>query len=502
MSDDPIKKALEGIDPSGNDGPEPVNHDDGENWKDNLLPKNGHKITAKSFENARLVLQNHPKLKGVIAYNEFSNRIVIRKAVPEWFLEPGTLGTEAESSIRTFIEQDKKNVLGSHYLIAKDAFHGGVVPASKSNAFNPVKEWIESTPWDHKNRATSYLIDNLGAVSTGKEGEYVREVTKLMLLGAVARAYYPGIKFDYVVILQGKQGIGKTAAVNKLCPDDSFFTSSLKSMGKDKEDSIDIQGYWLVELGELSALSSSSLQNVKNFITMKYDNYREPYDKDNTPHARKCIFVGTTNQDSYLRDKTGERRFLPVMCLGADGELFKRPRNYFQQVMAEAKSWLDNITSGLDTDAKQREAVENNLRLSDEVKPIADQKRNDAKSEDLEEDNIDRFLDMSVPDDWKDFSLFQKRDYFLHYDDQRFCESVRNALSKTDSRHQLNEFTTEEALFIIFNVTTGKKMSKADRAAQTKLNTSVQATNEWKKDNHIHRTSTSNGKRGYVRKNK
>lgn len=502
MGKDKMKGALQGINPDSDGTPtQSGNNDDGKDWKDKLLMTGKH-YTAKSLENARLILQNHSKLKGVIAYNEFSDRIAIRKAVPEWYLKPGTLDSNVESCIRTFIEQNKDNELNDNYLISKEAFHGGVVPASKSNAFNPVKEWIESTPWDGDQRAANYLIDNLGAVGNGKEGDYVREATKLMLLGAVARVYYPGIKFDYVVILQGKQGIGKTAAVNKLCPDDSFFTSSLKSMGKDKEDSIDLQGYWLVELGELSALSASSLQNVKNFITMKYDNYREPYEKDNTPHARKCIFIGTTNQDSYLRDKTGERRFLPVKCLGADDKLFKQSRQYFQQVMAEAKSWLDDITSGLDTEGKQREAIESSLRLSDDVRPIADQKRDDAKAEDLEEDNIKSFLSMKVPGCWNELSLYEKRDYFLHYDDHCFCNSVSKKLEKDESCHGLNEFTTEEALFIIFNVTTGKKMTKADRAAQTKLNTSVQATNEWKKNNHVYRTKTSGGKRGYVRKTK
>ena len=465
---------------------------------DQILLKTGKHYTKKSLENTRLILEKFPKLKGVIGYDEFSDRVTIRKSIPEWHLSKGVLDSKAEKNIRTYIEKDEG--LG-HYLIPKEAFRDGVVPAAMDNSYNPIKEWIESKQWDGKKRAEDYFVDNLGAkCGDDSEKHYVHQVTRLMLLGAVSRVYYPGIKFDYVVILQGKQGIGKTAAVNKLCPDDKFFTSSLKSMGKDKEDSIDLQGYWLVELGELSALSASSLRDTKNFITIKYDNYRDPYATDNTPHPRKCIFVGTTNQDSYLRDKTGERRFLPVNCLGNDGKLFKQPKEYFQQVMAEAKSWLDTIISGCIGDSAQRNAVETSLLLDDSAKTVADQKRNAAKVEDLEEDSIKDFLNLKIPGNWKEFSIQEKRDYFQHRDDGLYWSKVEGLLNGQTEFHQLHEFTTKEALFIIFNVRLSRTMSKSDRAAQSKLNSSVQATGKWEKNGHVGRTKKYSGTRGYVKK--
>lgn len=468
-----------------------------QDWKNTLLMTGKH-YTKKSLENARIILENFPILKGVIGYDEFSDRITICEDVPEWHLKKGVLDSKAEKNIRAGIEQDES--LG-HYLIPKETFRDGVVPAAMDNSYNPIKEWIESKKWDGTERAENYFIDNLGAnYDDNNELHYVHQATRLMLLGAIARLYYPGIKFDYVVILQGKQGIGKTAAVNKLCPNDKFFTSSLKSMGKGKEDSIDLQGYWLVELGELSALSASSLQDAKNFITIKYDNYRDPYATDNTPHPRKCIFVGTTNQDSYLKDKTGERRFLPINCLGNDGKLFKQSKGYFQQVMAEAKTWLDTLTSKYKDEDSQRNVVEAALLLDDDAKAIAIKKRDAAKIEDLADDDIKDFLTLKIPSSWEKLTEYQKRDYFQHRNNPIYRSTHKELLDSKETFKQIDNFSTKEALYIIFGVRMGKNMNKSERELQSKLNESAQASGMWEKAEHIGRTKFSSGLRGYVRK--
>ena len=186
--------------------------------------------------------------------------------------------------------------------------------------------------WDGRSRAATVFIEFLGAEDT----EYTREVTLLLLYAAIARALEPGCKYDHMVVLEGPQGIGKSRIFRLLAKRDEFFMDDIKNIGsKDAQELI--QGRWFVEFGELSAFNNARIEALKQFVTSQKDTYRVPYAKRPIQLPRRCVLVGSTNSHEYLEDPTGNRRFLPVICKGADpAALFTNNiGDYFDQVWAE-----------------------------------------------------------------------------------------------------------------------------------------------------------------------
>ena len=177
--------------------------------------------------------------------------------------------------------------------------------------YDPLLDMLELLDeWDGTPRAETLLVDFLGAEDT----RYTRDVTRHFLNGAVMRAYIPGIKFDECVVLDSKeQGIGKSTLVNKLNMRDDFFTDSLGDVTK-KDAAENMRGKWIIEIGELESLRKREVETVKQFLSRRVDRYRPSYGKNAADFPRRCVFVGTTNSAAFLTDKTGNRRFLPVMC--------------------------------------------------------------------------------------------------------------------------------------------------------------------------------------------
>ncbi|MGX7714781.1 VapE domain-containing protein [Enterococcus faecium] len=159
------------------------------------------------------------------------------------------------------------------------------------------------------------LIDYFNAT----DNSYTRAVTRKMMVAAVARIVYPGTKFDSVLILNGPQGIGKSTFFAKLAGD--WFSDSLTLTDmKDKAGPEKLQGYWILELGELAGMRKTDVEVVKSFISRSDDKYRASYGVNVESHPRQCIIVGSTNAESgFLRDITGNRRFWPVRISG-DGK--------------------------------------------------------------------------------------------------------------------------------------------------------------------------------------
>lgn len=160
------------------------------------------------------------------------------------------------------------------------------------------------------------------------------------MLGAISRAFYPGTKFDYVIVVSGPQGIGKSTFFRKLICNDEWYLENLKDIARGKDSGELIQGKIIVEFNELLALKSS-VENIKSFVTLTADEYRGAYARESTKKPRTCVFVGTTNNSQFLVDKTGNRRFLPMDCgvLSPTKSLFadKKILMYeFRQAWAEA----------------------------------------------------------------------------------------------------------------------------------------------------------------------
>lgn len=194
--------------------------------------------------------------------------------------------------------------------------------------FHPVRDYLKSLEWDGVPRVDSWLKTYMGA--TGPE-PYLSEVSRKVLCAMIARVFEPGVKFDHMVVLEGKQGTGKSSAARILAGEE-WYCDTLPDI-KDKDAMLNLQGAWIVEVGELATLKRADAETYKSFITRQTDRVRAPYGRKWAEYPRQCIFIGTTNADDYLRDKTGNRRFWPVLTKQCQFEALARDRD---QLLAEA----------------------------------------------------------------------------------------------------------------------------------------------------------------------
>jgi predicted P-loop ATPase len=178
------------------------------------------------------------------------------------------------------------------------------------NEYHPVRDYLNQLKWDGTQRVETFFSVFFGVENT----EYTRFVAMSMFVSAVARVFEPGCKVDTIVILEGSQGMGKSATIRALCPNDDWFCDSSIDMNS-KDAYLALRGRWLIEFAELDSLSKAESTRAKSFISSAIDTYREPYGRYTLQHPRHCILIGTTNHDTYLKDETGNRRYLPVKCL-------------------------------------------------------------------------------------------------------------------------------------------------------------------------------------------
>lgn len=201
---------------------------------------------------------------------------------------------------------------------------------------HPVRDMIEGIEWDGKSRIYTMLNKWLKCDDT----EYTREVSRLIFAGGINRIYNPGCKFDSVPVLIGpNQGEGKSTFVRWLAMDDKYFTEITSIDGKEGAETI--EGKWICEFGELLALTRAKEQEaIKSYISRQADHYRKAYGRHTSDVARQCIFIGTTNRVEFIADKTGGRRFLPVIVKSRGRDLHEHAREAMddiRQCWAEAR---------------------------------------------------------------------------------------------------------------------------------------------------------------------
>uniref|UniRef100_UPI003FEE30FE MobV family relaxase n=1 Tax=Gemmiger formicilis TaxID=745368 RepID=UPI003FEE30FE len=269
-----------------------------------------------------------------------------------------------------------------------------VTKAADDRSYHPIKDYFESLPvWDEIPRVDTVLIDYLGA----QDNEYVRAVTRKALCAAYMRIYHPGIKFDYITVLNGEQGIGKSTLIAKLGME--WFADSLTlSDMNDKTAAEKLQGYWIHEIGEMAGMRKADLEKVKAFVSRCDDKYRASFGRRVTPHPRQCIFFGTTNSENgYLRDITGNRRFWNVRVPGT-GRM--KPWDLTQEI-------IDQIWAEVIVLAKGGEE----LFLSHELEEYAKKEQSEAMERDDREGLVARYLDMLLPETWDTMDVYQRREY-------------------------------------------------------------------------------------------
>jgi predicted P-loop ATPase len=200
--------------------------------------------------------------------------------------------------------------------------------AAKQRAFHPVREYLDGLRWDGHQRIPTWLADYLGA--PGSEASDLPPVGRWWLISAVARAKRPGCKADHMLVLEGPQGVGKSTAASILGGE--WFSGELGDL-RDKDAAQSLAGVWIVEMSELDAMRKADATRVKTFLTLRADHFRPSYGRNVVDRPRQCVFCGTTNENRYLQDPTGARRFWPVKIGGLDADALARDRD---QLWAEA----------------------------------------------------------------------------------------------------------------------------------------------------------------------
>lgn len=355
-----------------------------EDWQNGLeLDKSGH--VKNTLHNLTLILENDPNLKGVV-FNQLLDGMEIKGEVP--WKHPSKFWRDADDAqLISYVDTHYGTFSARNYDIA-------VTKVADDRAYHPIREFIESLPeWDKVPRVDTLLVDYLGAGDTA----YVRAVTRKTLCAAISRVLRPGCKFDSMLVLNGPQGVGKSTLIAKLAGE--WFSDSL-NLGdtKDKTAAEKLQGYWILEIGELAGLKKAEVETLRSFLSRQNDIYRAAFGKRATPHLRQCVFFGTTNAESgYLRDTTGNRRFWPVKTPGnGKKQSWNLTHEEILQIWAEALVYV-----------RQGEK----LYLSPEMDALAKDEQREAMESDEREGLVREYLDTLLPERWAEMDLFERRNF-------------------------------------------------------------------------------------------
>lgn len=364
------------------------NEDDELDWID-MLDK-----SAKGFEstirNYTLIMENDPRLKGSYYYDAFRERPMVSGDLP-WIAfseREGRGWVDADDAgLRRYIEDIYK-------ITSAPKVKDGVELAMLHNVRHPVREYLESLVWDGEKRAEELFITYLGA----EDCAYTRAVTKAALVGAVARIYRPGCKHDHMLVLVGPQGCRKSTTLAKLGKE--WFSDSLYTVsGKDAYEQI--QGYWIIEMGELAATRKAEAEQIKQFMSKQTDTYRAAYARRTQEHPRQCALFGSTNDVEFLKDYTGARRFWPVDVDSTGRKMADRiDEAMVDQIWAEAVALYKSGAKWYLTDEEEdlaRAVQEEHTEISGKLGIVQE------------------FVERLVPSDWDGRSIEERRAYWTDW---------------------------------------------------------------------------------------
>ena len=380
--DDRVKAQIvaDRLEEAGADFSEPVA--DG-NWQAKLrfTEKGG---IASTIENVVIILNGDPALVGCVGHNEMTHSIVVRRSLP-WRSGADRLWTDADDAgLRHYLER----VYG---LSGKDKIFDGLNVVAESNRFHPVRDYLDGCEWDEVPRLDRLLVDYLGAEDT----PYTRAVTRKALVAAVARIYRPGCKFDYMLTLRGRQGLGKSALIAKLGGE--WFSDSFTTMqGKDAYEQA--LGVWLVEVGELAGMRKAEAEIIKQYISKQTDRFRPAYGRRIQEFPRQCIFIGTTNETQFLRDTTGNRRFWVVDTPNAP------TRDMWEDLTPDMVRLLWGEAVALFRKGEP-------LFLPKELEATAREVQELYEEEDPRVGIVASYLDRRLPENWPDLDLYARRQW-------------------------------------------------------------------------------------------
>ena len=273
--------------------------------------------------NVIIALSSDPAFAGTIAFDEFRQEVVVLSQLP-WdepdMVYPRSWDDSDDIRLAEWLQHREVNV--APLVVGRS-----VGAVARDHRIHPVRAYLDQLQWDGMPRIETWACRYLGAEPT----DLTHAMGCLWLISAVARIYRPGVKADHMLILEGEQGARKSTALKILAGED-WFTDELPDLGS-KDAAIHMQGVWIVEIAELDAIGRAEVSRIKAFLTRTTDRFRPPYGRHTVEIKRQCVFAGTVNPDTYLRDETGNRRFWPIRCGDIDIEALRRDRD---QLWAEA----------------------------------------------------------------------------------------------------------------------------------------------------------------------
>lgn len=307
-----------------------------EAWRTKLLHGSKGHILANAA-NAAIFLQWRPELKGLFYWDDLAEQPVLTRDPPfeHQSIKKGfAVNSQAVSRFGAYLMEEES------IYFPQPMLHEAIQMVAYEHRECPIQKYLGGLKWDMRRRLEHFGPKYLGMEENGPEDVFAVFIKK-WLIGAVARVLRPGCQVDNMLVLEGKQGVGKTSALKALVPIESWYKEGkIDVINKDGE--IANRFCWIREIGELSGLQRGEVEEVKSYLSRRDDVYRPPYERGMVSHPRRVIYGGTTNKMRYLNDPSGGRRFWPVPLWGCQTKpkLIAEDRD---QIWAEA---LDCFESG------------------------------------------------------------------------------------------------------------------------------------------------------------
>lgn len=370
---------LDGLD----DAELPEDYND--EWKAELEYTKSGKLLC-NIANIILILENDPALAGHIVHDLFTGMDSAKDGLP-WNKNANQWTDTDDANLRVWLEK--------HYdITGKEKIADALTAVLTRHSYHPIRDYLSGLTWDGVPRLDRIIIDYMGA----EDSELNRAMSRKHFVAAVARVFNPGCKYDYCLIMSGAEGIGKSTLLRVM--GGKWFNDSITTL-EGKEGMEQLRRAWVVELGELSSIKRSDVEQVKAHLSKQVDIYRAAYARRVLEHPRQCVFCGTTNEALFLKGDTGNRRFwvIPVVAELRKyrdwSEAIRRDRD---QLWAEAVHYY-----------KQGEP----LYLSEELEAQAKQRQ-----QDFNDDNddpivamLDKYLNTLLPVNWDTMDIQARRSY-------------------------------------------------------------------------------------------
>lgn len=354
-------------------------------WKTDLEYTKSGKLLC-NIANIILILENDPALAGHIVHDLFTGMDSAKDGLP-WNKNANQWTDTDDANLRVWLEK--------HYdITGKEKIADALTAVLTRHSYHPIRDYLSGLTWDGVPRLDRIIIDYMGA----EDSELNRAMSRKHFVAAVARVFNPGCKYDYCLIMSGAEGIGKSTLLRVM--GGRWFNDSITTL-EGKEGMEQLRRAWVVELGELSSIKRSDVEQVKAHLSKQVDIYRAAYARRVLEHPRQCVFCGTTNEALFLKGDTGNRRFwvIPVVAELRKyrdwSEAIRRDRD---QLWAEAVHYY-----------KQGEP----LYLSEELEAQAKQRQ-----QDFNDDNddpivamLDKYLNTLLPVNWDTMDMQARRSY-------------------------------------------------------------------------------------------